>query len=200
MALWPVDILYFNFLSHPHMCLVHFAPSLILPLSPNCLSLLSRSYFLSLFLTPPPSLTVSLPSVCLCLSLSVRQLIKSQRVQNKLGIVFEKEKDKSQRKDFIFASAKVGAHRDTHMNYARISKYINTRAHNYYRQAVGCTHKNSHYSRTCVHASKYRHTPIIHTHIHSDHADVKANITMEYTSIFKLMRKCSHLFLSIVYS
>uniref|UniRef100_A0A669DDA2 phosphatidylinositol-3,4,5-trisphosphate 5-phosphatase n=1 Tax=Oreochromis niloticus TaxID=8128 RepID=A0A669DDA2_ORENI len=33
-------------------------------------------------------------------------LIKSQRVQNKLGIVFEKEKDKSQRKDFIFASAK----------------------------------------------------------------------------------------------
>uniref|UniRef100_A0A667ZQB0 phosphatidylinositol-3,4,5-trisphosphate 5-phosphatase n=1 Tax=Myripristis murdjan TaxID=586833 RepID=A0A667ZQB0_9TELE len=46
----------------------------------------------------------------------IRQLIKSQRVQNKLGIVFEKEKDKSQRKDFIFASAKVGAHRDTHMN------------------------------------------------------------------------------------
>lgn len=39
----------------------------------------------------------------------VRQLIKSQRVQNKLGIVFEKEKDKSQRKDFIFASAKVHA-------------------------------------------------------------------------------------------
>uniref|UniRef100_A0A672FXH1 phosphatidylinositol-3,4,5-trisphosphate 5-phosphatase n=1 Tax=Salarias fasciatus TaxID=181472 RepID=A0A672FXH1_SALFA len=36
----------------------------------------------------------------------LRQLIKSQRVQNKLGIVFEKEKDKSQRKDFIFASAK----------------------------------------------------------------------------------------------
>uniref|UniRef100_A0A3B5PY47 phosphatidylinositol-3,4,5-trisphosphate 5-phosphatase n=1 Tax=Xiphophorus maculatus TaxID=8083 RepID=A0A3B5PY47_XIPMA len=36
----------------------------------------------------------------------IRQLIKSQRVQNKLGIVFEKEKDKSQRKDFIFASAK----------------------------------------------------------------------------------------------
>ncbi|TRY58072.1 hypothetical protein DNTS_022713 [Danionella cerebrum] len=35
-----------------------------------------------------------------------RQLIKSQRVQNKLGIVFEKEKDKSQRKDFVFASAK----------------------------------------------------------------------------------------------
>ncbi|XP_019714371.1 phosphatidylinositol 3,4,5-trisphosphate 5-phosphatase 2A-like, partial [Hippocampus comes] len=34
----------------------------------------------------------------------IRQLIKSQRVQNKLGIVFEKEKDKSQRKDFIFAS------------------------------------------------------------------------------------------------
>ncbi|KAJ8410852.1 hypothetical protein AAFF_G00188090 [Aldrovandia affinis] len=36
----------------------------------------------------------------------IRQLIKSQRVPNKLGIVFEKEKDKSQRKDFIFASAK----------------------------------------------------------------------------------------------
>uniref|UniRef100_A0AAQ4QPZ6 phosphatidylinositol-3,4,5-trisphosphate 5-phosphatase n=1 Tax=Gasterosteus aculeatus aculeatus TaxID=481459 RepID=A0AAQ4QPZ6_GASAC len=36
----------------------------------------------------------------------IRQLIKSQRVQNKLGIVFEKEKDKNQRKDFIFASAK----------------------------------------------------------------------------------------------
>uniref|UniRef100_A0A8C5EW91 phosphatidylinositol-3,4,5-trisphosphate 5-phosphatase n=1 Tax=Gouania willdenowi TaxID=441366 RepID=A0A8C5EW91_GOUWI len=36
----------------------------------------------------------------------IRQLIKSQRVQNKLGIVLEKEKDKSQRKDFIFASAK----------------------------------------------------------------------------------------------
>uniref|UniRef100_A0A8D3DQ65 phosphatidylinositol-3,4,5-trisphosphate 5-phosphatase n=1 Tax=Scophthalmus maximus TaxID=52904 RepID=A0A8D3DQ65_SCOMX len=36
----------------------------------------------------------------------IRQLIKSQRVQNKLAIVFEKEKDKSQRKDFIFASAK----------------------------------------------------------------------------------------------
>ncbi|KAA8593980.1 hypothetical protein FQN60_004814 [Etheostoma spectabile] len=36
----------------------------------------------------------------------IRQLIKSQRVQNKLGIVFEKEKDKSQRKDFIFTSAK----------------------------------------------------------------------------------------------
>uniref|UniRef100_W5KWH4 phosphatidylinositol-3,4,5-trisphosphate 5-phosphatase n=1 Tax=Astyanax mexicanus TaxID=7994 RepID=W5KWH4_ASTMX len=35
-----------------------------------------------------------------------RQLIKSQRMPNKLGIVFEKEKDKSQRKDFIFASAK----------------------------------------------------------------------------------------------
>ncbi|KAJ7995318.1 hypothetical protein DPEC_G00243310 [Dallia pectoralis] len=36
----------------------------------------------------------------------IRQLIKSQRVQNKLGIVFEKEKDKSQRKDFIFTGAK----------------------------------------------------------------------------------------------
>nr|XP_020647513.1 phosphatidylinositol 3,4,5-trisphosphate 5-phosphatase 2 [Pogona vitticeps] len=36
----------------------------------------------------------------------IRQLIKSQRVQNKLGIVFEKEKDKSQRKDFIFVSAR----------------------------------------------------------------------------------------------
>lgn len=38
---------------------------------------------------------------------AVRQLIKSQRVQNKLGIVFEKEKDKTQRKDFIFVSARV---------------------------------------------------------------------------------------------
>ncbi|XP_038829581.1 phosphatidylinositol 3,4,5-trisphosphate 5-phosphatase 2A-like [Salvelinus namaycush] len=37
----------------------------------------------------------------------IRQLIKSQRVQNKLGIVFEKDKEKSQRKDFIFASAKA---------------------------------------------------------------------------------------------
>ncbi|XP_064361341.1 phosphatidylinositol 3,4,5-trisphosphate 5-phosphatase 2 isoform X1 [Dromaius novaehollandiae] len=36
----------------------------------------------------------------------IRQLIKSQRVQNKLGIVFEKEKDKTQRKDFIFVSAR----------------------------------------------------------------------------------------------
>ncbi|XP_061300266.1 phosphatidylinositol 3,4,5-trisphosphate 5-phosphatase 2-like [Pezoporus flaviventris] len=36
----------------------------------------------------------------------IRQLIKSQRVQNKLGIVFEKEKDKTQRKDFVFASAR----------------------------------------------------------------------------------------------
>lgn len=43
-------------------------------------------------------------------SLPVRQLIKSQRVQNKLGIMFEKEKDKSQRKDFIFASAKACTH------------------------------------------------------------------------------------------
>lgn len=34
----------------------------------------------------------------------IRQLIKSQRVPSKLGIVFEKEKDKTQRKDFIFAS------------------------------------------------------------------------------------------------
>lgn len=55
-------------------------------------------------------------ALCLsvCLSVSVRQLIKSQRVQNKLGIVFEKEKDKSQRKDFIFASAKVYTTRGTH--------------------------------------------------------------------------------------
>lgn len=37
----------------------------------------------------------------------VRQLIKSQRVQNKLGVVFEKEKDRIQRKDFIFVSARV---------------------------------------------------------------------------------------------
>ncbi|XP_078514745.1 phosphatidylinositol 3,4,5-trisphosphate 5-phosphatase 2 isoform X1 [Lissotriton helveticus] len=36
----------------------------------------------------------------------IRQLIKSQRTQAKLGIVFEKEKDKSQRKDFIFVSAR----------------------------------------------------------------------------------------------
>uniref|UniRef100_A0A8V5GT31 phosphatidylinositol-3,4,5-trisphosphate 5-phosphatase n=1 Tax=Melopsittacus undulatus TaxID=13146 RepID=A0A8V5GT31_MELUD len=36
----------------------------------------------------------------------IRQLIKSQRVQNKLGIVFEKEKDRTQRKDFVFASAR----------------------------------------------------------------------------------------------
>lgn len=58
------------------------------------------------------SLKLSLPSVFhLCVGLSVRQLIKSQRVQNKLGIVFEKEKDKSQRKDFIFASAKVSRHK-----------------------------------------------------------------------------------------
>lgn len=46
----------------------------------------------------------------------VRQLIKSQRVQNKLGIVFEKEKDKSQRKDFIFASAKV-SHTDLYWHF-----------------------------------------------------------------------------------
>lgn len=60
-------------------------------------------------------LLVGLVSLTLCSffcsfwSVLVRQLIKSQRVQNKLGIVFEKEKDKSQRKDFIFASAKVHA-------------------------------------------------------------------------------------------
>lgn len=36
----------------------------------------------------------------------IRQLIKSQRVQNKLGIVFEKEKERTQRKDFIFVSAR----------------------------------------------------------------------------------------------
>ncbi|XP_078258097.1 phosphatidylinositol 3,4,5-trisphosphate 5-phosphatase 2A [Rhinoraja longicauda] len=34
------------------------------------------------------------------------QLIKSQRVHNKLGIVFEKEKDKTQRKDFIFETTR----------------------------------------------------------------------------------------------
>lgn len=39
----------------------------------------------------------------------VRQLIKSQRVQNKLGVVFEKEKDRTQRKDFIFVSARVSS-------------------------------------------------------------------------------------------
>ncbi|XP_020823358.1 phosphatidylinositol 3,4,5-trisphosphate 5-phosphatase 2 isoform X3 [Phascolarctos cinereus] len=37
----------------------------------------------------------------------IRQLIKSQRVQNKLGIVFEKEKERTQRKDFIFVSARI---------------------------------------------------------------------------------------------
>ena len=47
------------------------------------------------------------PTACPC-SPPVRQLIKSQRVQNKLGIVFEKEKDKTQRKDFVFVSARVG--------------------------------------------------------------------------------------------
>uniref|UniRef100_A0A8D0QB98 Phosphatidylinositol 3,4,5-trisphosphate 5-phosphatase 2 n=1 Tax=Sus scrofa TaxID=9823 RepID=A0A8D0QB98_PIG len=36
----------------------------------------------------------------------IRQLIKSQRVQNKLGVVFEKEKERTQRKDFIFVSAR----------------------------------------------------------------------------------------------
>lgn len=40
-------------------------------------------------------------------ALLVRQLIKSQRVQNKLGVVFEKEKERTQRKDFIFVSARV---------------------------------------------------------------------------------------------
>ncbi|NWI50077.1 SHIP2 phosphatase, partial [Calyptomena viridis] len=45
------------------------------------------------------------PPSSLCSS-PVRQLIKSQRVQNKLGIVFEKEKDKTQRKDFVFVSAR----------------------------------------------------------------------------------------------
>lgn len=39
----------------------------------------------------------------------VRQLIKSQRVQNKLGVVFEKEKDRTQRKDFVFVSARVSS-------------------------------------------------------------------------------------------
>ncbi|XP_048453813.1 phosphatidylinositol 3,4,5-trisphosphate 5-phosphatase 2 [Rhincodon typus] len=36
----------------------------------------------------------------------IRQLIKSQRVHSKLGIVFEKEKDKTQRKDFIFETTR----------------------------------------------------------------------------------------------
>ncbi|XP_053564761.1 phosphatidylinositol 3,4,5-trisphosphate 5-phosphatase 2 [Bombina bombina] len=36
----------------------------------------------------------------------IRQLIKSQRVPCKLGIVFEKEKDRTQRKDFIFLNAR----------------------------------------------------------------------------------------------
>lgn len=51
-------------------------------------------------LCPPQTPLPALPPV--------RQLIKSQRVQNKLGIVFEKEKDKTQRKDFVFVSARVG--------------------------------------------------------------------------------------------
>lgn len=53
--------------------------------------------------TPPPTHPTASPR-----SPPVRQLIKSQRVQNKLGIVFEKEKDKTQRKDFVFVSARVG--------------------------------------------------------------------------------------------
>ncbi|XP_069737743.1 LOW QUALITY PROTEIN: phosphatidylinositol 3,4,5-trisphosphate 5-phosphatase 2 [Phaenicophaeus curvirostris] len=36
----------------------------------------------------------------------IRQLIKSQRVPNKLAVVFEKDKDKTQRKDFVFVSAR----------------------------------------------------------------------------------------------
>lgn len=36
----------------------------------------------------------------------IRQLIKSQRVHNKLGIVLEKEKERTQRKDFVFVSAR----------------------------------------------------------------------------------------------
>ncbi|GCB71098.1 hypothetical protein scyTo_0010930 [Scyliorhinus torazame] len=36
----------------------------------------------------------------------IRQLIKSLRVHSKLGIVFEKEKDKTQRKDFIFETTR----------------------------------------------------------------------------------------------
>lgn len=67
---------------------------------------LSQSLKLFFFSSSHHSLTHSLVYP----SLPVRQLIKSQRVQNKLGIVFEKEKDKSQRKDFIFASAKARTH------------------------------------------------------------------------------------------
>lgn len=52
---------------------------------------------------------------------TVRQLIKSQRMPNKLGIVFEKEKDKSQRKDFIFPSAKV---RDKHTHMQTVTSKL----------------------------------------------------------------------------
>lgn len=77
--------------------------------------MLMQSFILSADLPQSPAHYLfsadSLVLCSACLSLSVRQLIKSQRVQNKLGIVFEKEKDKSQRKDFIFASAKVHTHK-----------------------------------------------------------------------------------------
>ena len=94
------------------------------PLSIYSLTLHSSplNFFLSSDLLSPVCLTARL-------SASVRQLIKSQRVQNKLGIVFEKEKDKSQRKDFIFASAKVCTH--TH-------KHTHTRTHMLLQACYGC--------------------------------------------------------------
>ncbi|XP_055487504.1 LOW QUALITY PROTEIN: phosphatidylinositol 3,4,5-trisphosphate 5-phosphatase 2A [Leucoraja erinacea] len=61
----------------------------------------------AVFSTCPLLLDVSRPLVnCGFVSPSVWQLIKSQRVHNKLGIVFEKDKDKTQRKDFIFETTR----------------------------------------------------------------------------------------------
>lgn len=42
------------------------------------------------------------PSLC-----SVLQLIKSQKVPNKLVIVLETEKEKTQRKEYVFSDSKV---------------------------------------------------------------------------------------------
>lgn len=42
------------------------------------------------------------PSLCLVL-----QLIKSQKVPNKLVIVLETEKEKTQRKEYVFSDSKV---------------------------------------------------------------------------------------------
>lgn len=41
---------------------------------------------------------------------SVLQLIKSQKVPNKLMITVETEKEKTQKKDYIFADSKVNSH------------------------------------------------------------------------------------------